>query len=142
MNSPSPSLSPFALDPRLQADTHAVADLALSRLLLMDDRRWLWAILVPRRVGAAELTDLAQTERAELAEEAAHVAAALRRIAGMEKTNVATLGNVVRQFHLHVIARCEGDPNWPGPVWGYGAREPYAAGEAQALAAALREALA
>jgi len=132
----------FDLDPRLAADTLPVAELALSRVLLMNDRRWPWLILVPRRAGATELTDLDAPERAALIEEAAACAGALRRISGAPKTNVATLGNVVRQFHLHVVARQEGDPNWPGPVWGHGAREPYSEGEAEALTAALREALA
>ncbi|WP_062012358.1 HIT family protein [Aureimonas sp. AU4] len=133
------SLSPgsFELDARLQADTRLLADLGFCRLLLMNDRRWPWTILVPRRAGVVEITDFSPGERARLVEEAARVADALRAVSGAPKTNVATLGNAVRQFHLHVVARREGDPNWPGPVWGFGQREPWNDDEAEAFAARL-----
>ncbi|MBB3952768.1 HIT domain-containing protein [Aureimonas jatrophae] len=141
MQDASPSPAPFELDPRLHADTRLLADLELCRLVLMNDRRWPWAILVPRRTGVVEITDLTAEERALLVEEAARVAGALRETTGAEKTNVATLGNAVRQFHLHVVARREGDPNWPGPVWGFGQREPWNDEEAGTFAARLLERL-
>lgn len=129
------------LDERLRADTIFVSDLPLSRLLLMNDRRWPWAILVPRRAGIVELFDLPAEDRHQLDAEACEVAKALQGLTGAEKMNVATLGNIVRQFHLHVVARQGGDPNWPGPVWGFGAREPYSSDEAQSLRARLLESL-
>ncbi len=129
------------LDPRLRGDTLFLADLPLSRLVLMNDRRWPWLILVPRRAGLVELFDLAAEDRAQLDREAVGAAAALKRSTGAEKINVGALGNVVRQFHLHVVARSEGDPNWPGPVWGFGTRVPYDPSEAEALGARLLESL-
>ncbi len=131
----------FALDERLAKDTLPVGDLPLSRLLLMNDARWPWLILVPRRDGLVELTDLDAGERAALIEEAASAAEFLKAHAKADKINVGALGNIVRQLHLHVIARFVGDPAWPGPVWGQGAARPYEAGEAQALIAAARNAL-
>jgi diadenosine tetraphosphate (Ap4A) HIT family hydrolase len=131
----------FTLDPRLQADTFPVVDLALCRVLLMNDARWPWLILVPRRVGVVELFDLGADDRHRLADEAARVATMLKSFGSAEKTNVATLGNVVRAFHLHVVARSTGDPGWPGPVWGFGARLPYDEPAAEAILRDLRESL-
>jgi diadenosine tetraphosphate (Ap4A) HIT family hydrolase len=108
----------FALDPRLAADTRPIGDLALCRLLLMDDETYPWLILVPRHAGAAEILDLSVADRARLIEEIALVCDALRAETRPIKLNVAALGNVVRQWHVHLIARFETDPAWPGPVWG------------------------
>jgi diadenosine tetraphosphate (Ap4A) HIT family hydrolase len=129
----------FALDARLERDTLFVGDLPLSRLLLMNDARWPWLILVPRRSGLSELTDLDAAERARLIEEAARVAAWLERYARADKINVAALGNVVRQLHLHVVARAAGDPGWPGPVWGFGAAVAYEAEAARTIVGQARE---
>jgi len=131
----------FALDGRLAKDTLAIGDLQLSRVLLMNDARWPWLILVPRREGAAELTDLEAGDRALLIEEAASAARFLKAHTGALKINLGALGNVVRQLHLHVIARSPGDPAWPGPVWGQGAALPYDETEARALIAAARRGL-
>ena len=108
----------WTLDPQLAADTVTAGDLALSRLLLNDDANFVWLILVPRRTGAVELIDLAETDRARLMEEVAQVSAALKRLTGCDKLNVAALGNAVAQLHVHIIARFRGDAAWPGPVWG------------------------
>ena len=106
----------FALDERLARDTFAVGDLPLSRVLLMNDARWPWLIPVPRREGLVELTDLEASDRARLIEEAALAAGFLKAHAKADKINVGALGNVVRQLHLHVVARLVGDAAWPGPV--------------------------
>lgn len=132
----------FALDPRLQADTHPVAMLPLCELRLMDDARYPWLILVPRRAGVTEIADLTESEQAQLWREANQAAAALRAVAPCDKLNLGALGNIVRQLHLHVVARTEGDAAWPGPVWGSGAAVPYAAGALAARLAALRQRLA
>jgi len=108
----------FVLDPRLAADTVSLGDLPLCRVLLMNDRTYPWLILVPRRAGLAEIIDLQAAGRAVLTEEIAAASAALRAATGCHKLNVAALGNMVRQLHVHVIARFEGDAAWPGPVWG------------------------
>jgi diadenosine tetraphosphate (Ap4A) HIT family hydrolase len=115
----------FALDPRLAADTEDIGDLALSRALLMKDARYPWVILVPRRAGLAELTDLDGAERARLTEELALTAEILKTAPDVEKINIGMLGNIVRQLHAHVVGRRVGDDAWPGPVWGKGAARAY-----------------
>jgi diadenosine tetraphosphate (Ap4A) HIT family hydrolase len=117
--------SDFALDPRLAADTVAVGDLALSRVLLMDDARFPWLILVPRRSGLSEVTDLDGADAAALWDEIRLAAGVMRDLAKPDKVNVAALGNVVAQLHVHVVGRFRSDPAWPGPVWGFGTRTPY-----------------
>lgn len=108
----------FALDPRLAADTVPVGDLALSRLLMMNDATYPWLILVPRRAGLAEIVDLDPAGRVALMEEIALVSDAVKAVASPLKLNVAALGNMVRQLHVHVVARFDTDPAWPSPVWG------------------------
>ncbi|MGH6798467.1 MAG: HIT domain-containing protein [Roseiarcus sp.] len=131
----------FALDERLARGTFLVGDWPLSRVLLMNDARWPWLILVPQREGLVELTDLDPVARTQLMEEAARAARFLKAYAEADKINLGVLGNVVRQFHLHVVARAIGDPAWPGPVWGQGEATPYDAAAARALIAAAREGL-
>jgi diadenosine tetraphosphate (Ap4A) HIT family hydrolase len=115
----------FALDPRLEADSLPVMRLGLCELRLMDDRRWPWLILVPRRQDARELHDLTPLDQTMLTFETNMAAEALKDLTACTKINTGALGNIVSQMHIHVVARSEGDPNWPGPVWGFGTREPY-----------------
>jgi diadenosine tetraphosphate (Ap4A) HIT family hydrolase len=115
----------FVLDPRLQADTIKVANLALCDLLVMDDARYPWAILVPRIEGSRELHELSEADRAQVWAETNLVAAAIAAWSGVEKINIGALGNVVAQLHLHVVGRRAGDPAWPGPVWGHSPRVAY-----------------
>lgn len=115
----------FELDPRLEADSEQLLWLGLCELRLMNDRRWPWLILIPQRPGAEEVHDLTPLDQAMLTFESNMVAQALKTVTGCTKINTAALGNIVRQLHVHVIARSEGDAGWPGPVWGHGVREPY-----------------
>ncbi len=115
----------FALDARLAADTVAVADLPLCRVLLMKDARFPWLILVPRRAGVSEILDLAAADHAQLWAEITEAAAALRAETQPLKLNIGALGNIVRQLHVHIVARFDGDAAWPGPVWGAGPASPY-----------------
>lgn len=115
----------FALDPRLAADTHPVGDLALSSVLLMDDARFPWLILVPRRPALSELTDLSPEDAATAFEEIRITVKVVQALTRPDKVNVAALGNVVPQLHVHVVARFRSDPAWPGPVWGVGERKAY-----------------
>ena len=115
----------FALDPQLARESVFVADRVLCRVLLMDDARFPWLVLVPRRAGLVELFDLDARERTLLFDELEQAARALRSVASSAKLNVGALGNVVRQLHVHVVGRREGDAAWPGPVWGHGPRRPY-----------------
>lgn len=110
----------FTLHPKLAEDTLPILDLALSRVVLMKDSRYPWLILIPREAGLKELTDLSPHNRAVLMEEAAACAQALKASHVLERVNVAALGNMVPQLHLHVIGRRIDDAAWPGPVWGVG----------------------
>jgi diadenosine tetraphosphate (Ap4A) HIT family hydrolase len=121
----------FELHERLAADTATVATLGLSRVLLMNDRRWPWLILVPERPGTTEIHQLSEGERGELMAEITKASRILEALHAPDKINVGALGNMVPQLHIHVIARTRSDPAWPGPVWGYGAAIAY---EKQALA--------
>ncbi len=118
-------MAEFALHPRLAADTAFVADWDLSRVLLMNDARYPWIVLVPRRAGLGEWHDLADADAAILTREIRRAGSGLKKLTGAGKINTAALGNQVPQLHLHVIARHAGDAAWPGPVWGHGAARPY-----------------
>lgn len=108
----------FTLHPQLVADTVAVGDLALCRVLLSNDANYPWLILVPRRPDIVELIDLTAVDRAALSAEIDAAARALKATVPCDKLNVAALGNMVPQLHVHIIARRHGDPAWPKPVWG------------------------
>jgi diadenosine tetraphosphate (Ap4A) HIT family hydrolase len=129
----------FDLDPRLAGDTVVVGDLPLCRVLLMRDARFAWLVLVPRQPGRVEVADLSEADRAVLWREVDQAGAALRAVGPCDKLNIGALGNIVRQLHVHVVARVEGDAAWPGPVWGAGKAEPY--GDVGAVVATVREAL-
>ncbi|MDZ3993575.1 HIT domain-containing protein [Pseudomonas sp. Teo4] len=108
----------FVLDSRLQQDSLVLGDFPLSRVLLSKDANYPWFILVPRRVGVSELFDLSQEDQAQLWTETTYLAEMLKGEFAADKMNVATLGNVVSQLHMHVIVRQHGDAAWPAPVWG------------------------
>jgi diadenosine tetraphosphate (Ap4A) HIT family hydrolase len=108
----------FTLHPQLAGDTVPVGDLPLSRVLAMNDANYPWLILVPRRDEMIELIDLAEAEQQQLTREIAQASQALRAITHCDKLNVAAIGNIVPQLHVHVVARRRGDAAWPKPVWG------------------------
>jgi diadenosine tetraphosphate (Ap4A) HIT family hydrolase len=129
----------FALDDRLGRDALLIGDLTLCRVLLMNDARWPWLILVPRREGLVELTDLDPPDQTQLMDEAGRAARFLKSQARTDKINVGALGNIVRQLHLHVVARVIGDAAWPGPVWGSGTATRYDDKTARLLVAAAQK---
>ncbi len=133
--------TPFPLDPRLVADTHAIVELELSSVLLMDDARFPWLILVPRIAGARELIDLDEADRRALLTEITTVGRAFEALLIPDKLNIAALGNVVPQLHVHLIARFRTDPAWPQPVWGVGQRIAYSPAARDACITQLRHAL-
>ena len=118
-------MSQFDLHSQLEADTHFVTDLELSRLLLMDDARYPWVILVPRRRDLTEMHQLDKAAQSVLMEEITRLSETMQTCFQAGKMNVGALGNMVPQLHIHVIARNPGDEAWPGPVWGVGKRKPY-----------------
>ena len=107
----------WALDPLLQRDTTPVGDLPLCRVLLINDANYPWVLLVPRRHETVEIIDLEYVEQAQLMTEVSHASRTLKALSRCDKINVAALGNVVPQLHVHVIARSRGDAAWPKPVW-------------------------
>ena len=107
----------WSLHPQLQSDTAPVGDLALSRVLAINDADYPWLILVPRRAGISEIADLGD-DGASLMAEIAQVSRVLKDATRCDKINVAAIGNVVPQLHVHIVARRKNDPLWPKPVWG------------------------
>ena len=137
----SRKVAAFTLHPRLAADTVPVCNLMLSSVLLMNDSRFPWLILVPRRADVTEIHELTQSDCASLIEEVADASRALSAVTQPDKINVGALGNLVPQRHVHVVARRRTDPAWPGPVWGTGAALPYAPADRDSILAALQAAL-
>jgi diadenosine tetraphosphate (Ap4A) HIT family hydrolase len=132
----------FTLHPQLERDTVPVNDLALSRVLLMNDANYPWLILVPRRESVVEIVDLAEEDRQQLMREIAQASSALKAVTECEKLNVAAIGNMVPQLHVHVVARRHSDPAWPKPVWGALPPVAYDPRMRDGLVAALRKQLA
>jgi diadenosine tetraphosphate (Ap4A) HIT family hydrolase len=131
----------FLLHPRLAQDCVELARLPLCRLLLMKERRYPWLILVPQRPGVTEIFQLPESEQQQLLRESSSLARSLMAEFAADKLNIAAIGNLVPQLHLHHVLRYRHDPAWPGPVWGRFTPEPYAAGELQQIQGRLRRAL-
>lgn len=134
-------MSSFTLDTRLATSTIGVTSLWLSELRLMNDARFPWLLLIPRVSGAEEILDLAKADRGALCDEITTVAEALRSVTGCYKLNIAAIGNIVRQLHVHVVARFAEDAAWPGPVWGSGKPVAYSAEDRDRLVAKILAAL-
>jgi diadenosine tetraphosphate (Ap4A) HIT family hydrolase len=130
--------SPWQLHPQLARDTISIGDLALSRVFVVNDANWPWLLLVPRRAGVSEIIDLDEVAQAQLMTEIARVARALKSVTTCDKLNIAALGNVVPQLHVHVIARRVGDAGWPKPIWGAAAAAPVEQDDLDQFIAAIR----
>nr|WP_189673236.1 HIT domain-containing protein [Pseudomonas sp. SWRI77] len=126
------------MDTRLQQDCLVLGDFPLCRLLLSKDANYPWFILVPRRAGVSEVFDLSQEDQAQLFKETTDLSQALKGEFKADKMNVATLGNVVSQLHMHVIVRRHGDVAWPAPVWGKVPAGEYAPGQVDGIRQRLR----
>lgn len=128
----------FEVASQIAADSVLVAEWPLCQVRLMDDRRYPWLLLLPRKPGLEEWTKLSDEDLAVLAVEIKRASVALGAVAAFDKLNVGALGNIVRQMHVHIIGRSVGDAAWPGPVWGQGTREPYAPAARDTLVGRLR----
>jgi diadenosine tetraphosphate (Ap4A) HIT family hydrolase len=134
-----PSDAPdWSLHSRLKEDTIDIGDLPLCRVLVIKDANYPWLLLVPRRHEAVEIIDLTEVEQAQLMTEVSRVARALKEVTKCDKLNIAALGNLVPQLHVHVIARRSGDAAWPRPVWGVVPPLAHDAEEVQNFISALR----
>jgi diadenosine tetraphosphate (Ap4A) HIT family hydrolase len=132
----------FVLDPRLEADSVFIADGTLSQFRLMNDARYPWLVLVPKIAAASEWVDLPEAQQQLLLSETNTAAKLLREFFPCEKINIGALGNIVRQLHVHVIARTTHDEAWPGPVWGQGKAQAYSQTGLNTLIEKLRPAFA
>ena len=116
----------WALHPRLAADTVGIGPSVLSAVRLMNDARYPWLVLVPRRPNMHEFTDLQDNEQSLLLDEIRRCCELFKALHKPARINIAMIGNIVPQLHVHVIARFTDDPTWPRPVWGLGEPQPYA----------------
>ena len=123
----------FTLDPRLERDTFCLGAFPLSLLLLMNDSTYPWLILVPQRPAIHEIYQLDPTDQQQLLVESSHLAKVLAGLLRPDKLNIAALGNVVPQLHLHHVVRYRSDPAWPAPVWGKAPPVPYLPTQVEAL---------
>ncbi|MFK7793424.1 MAG: HIT family protein [Devosiaceae bacterium] len=113
-------MTDFTLDTRLAADSLPLCYTTTSTLRVARDARFAWLILIPKIAGMADLVDLSPDEEARVMGDVRAASLALRQATACHKLNVASLGNMVRQLHVHIVARFEGDAAWPGPIWGVG----------------------
>jgi diadenosine tetraphosphate (Ap4A) HIT family hydrolase len=128
----------FTLDPRLQKDTLQIAEFSLCKVLLMNDARYPWVILVPKITGLTEIFQLDEAGQQQLMVESNFVASKLKEVVQADKMNVAALGNVVSQLHIHHVARFIQDDTWPAPVWGKGDAIAYTQAESDAVISLLK----
>lgn len=128
----------FTLDPRLQQDTLEIAEFSLCKVLLMNDARYPWVILVPKITGLTEIFQLDEEGQQQLMVESNFVARKLKQVIQADKMNVAALGNVVSQLHIHHVARFIQDDTWPAPVWGKGEAVAYTQAESDAVIGLLK----
>lgn len=133
----------FFADPAFESGSVAVADWPLCQVRLQDDARFPWLVLIPRRIGLTELDQLAPTDLTLLMQEVIRAGDHVRELGRLidrpvEKLNVAALGNVTAQLHVHIIGRRSDDPVWPDPVWGRGAAEPWLSATRETLTEAFR----
>lgn len=115
----------FSLDPRLAADTLFAAQFPLCEVRVMNDARYPWLVAVPRVAGAVELFGLPPQDAEQVWLEIQALGTLVGGLPGVGKVNIGVLGNIVRQLHIHIVGRHEGDPAWPGPVWGHSRAKPY-----------------
>jgi len=133
---------PWSLHPQLVQDTAEIGDLPLARVLLMDDANYPWLVLVPRLADAVEIIDLDDGQQVQMMYEISLLARVLKDVTECDKLNVAAIGNVVPQLHIHVVARSRSDAAWPRPVWGASAARAYKPAARDRLIAAIRQEIA
>jgi len=132
---------PWSLHPQLARDTISLGDLPLSRVFIVNDANWPWLLLVPRRPSVSEIIELDEVAQAQLMTEISRTGRALKAVTRCDKLNIAALGNVVPQLHVHVIARRLGDAGWPKPIWGAAAPLAHDAGELERFIATIQRRL-
>ena len=132
----------FELHEKLAADTHSLGSSGLCEIRLMNDSTWPWVILVPKVENVREIYELSKIQQIRLLADASNLSEGMMQAFRGDKMNVAALGNMVPQLHIHLIVRHEGDPAWPGPVWGTQAPVPYTEEQLEAVRKKLQPLLA
>ena len=132
------SAANWSLDPQIERDSVEIGNLPLCQVRLMNDANYPWLLLVPRRANVTEITDLSEADRAQVMREVAQSVQALKTETACDKINVAAIGNVVAQLHVHVVARFRTDAAWPKPIWGLVPARAYDNAARQRLLASLR----
>lgn len=132
----------FVLHPRLSQDCFELGSLTLCRLLLMNDNQYPWFVLVPQHEGVREIYELSESDQFQLMRESSLLSRAMVKLFSPDKLNIAALGNIVPQLHVHHIARFATDPAWPAPVWGKLPSQPYTEPRRRTVTEALRGELA
>ena len=132
-------LPPWSLHPQLDKDTTSIGDLPLVRTLLMNDANYPWLVLVPRQAGIVEMIDLADDQQMQLMSEITLLGRVLKDVTGCHKLNIAAIGNVVPQLHIHIVARRRDDAAWPRPIWGAVPARAYEPQERERLISAIRQ---
>ncbi len=135
-------MTAFQLNERLAADSHPVCALELCEVRLMNDSRYVWLLMIPRRADLSEWHELSAADAAQLSAEISQASGVLKAMTDATKINVAAIGNMVRQMHVHVVARREDDETWPGTVWNAGQAKPYEDGAREAMCSQLHQELA
>jgi len=120
---------PFQIDSRLVNDTVKLGESQLNLLLLFNDKRYPWCLLVPKVANATEIFQLSAAQQQQLIIESSQLSKTFAETFAPDKINIGALGNIVSQLHLHHIARYKNDPAWPGPVWGHSPAIAYTADE-------------
>jgi len=128
---------PFALDPKLENDSYFVCDLPLCQVRLSKNAAFPWLLLIPKRPNIIEIIDLTETDQIQLLKEIRQASKVLQKLFQPKKLNIANLGNIVSQCHIHVIARYEEDKAWPHPIWNRGINETYEDEEQQMILSTL-----
>lgn len=131
----------FKLDARLNADSSFITELGISQVRLSHDSRYPWLILIPQIDGLSEIDDLSMEQQIDVLKASNLLSAVLRERHAPDKLNIACLGNIVKQLHIHHVARFEYDATWPGPVWGQGESLPYSQSDKESQVKSLREAI-
>ena len=126
------------LHPQLEKDCFVVGQFPLCALLLLNDANYPWFILVPQREGITEIHQLSEEDQQQLMRESSLLAAAIEKEFNADKINIAALGNMVPQLHIHHIVRYKSDPAWPAPVWGKFPAIPYTPADAERLSERMR----
>ena len=134
-------MTEFTLHRQLEADTAFITDLPLSRMLLINDSHYPWIVLVPRRANATEIYKLNHSDQTQLLSESAQICRVMEALFSPDKMNVAAIGNMVPQLHLHHVARFTSDIAWPAPVWGFAPSAAYDAKILESTVKRIREGL-